>query len=78
MQKESPVGMNFKFAIIENLSSDFSIHILCKTLGVLKSTYYHHKLRSPEKSGMKLMMKYCALLGNKFLLIAMNDLVPEK
>lgn len=58
----SKILLDDKFAIIENLSSDFSIHILCKTLGVLKSTYYHHKLRSPKKSGMKLMMKYCALL----------------
>ena len=45
----SKIPLDDKFAIIENLSSDFSIHILCKTLGVLKSTYYHRKLRSPEK-----------------------------
>ena len=45
----SKIPLDDKFAIIENLSSDFSIHILCKTLGELKSTYYHRKLRSPEK-----------------------------
>lgn len=45
----SKISLEDKIEIIESLSTDFSIHILCKTLGVLKSTYYHRKLRSPEK-----------------------------
>ena len=35
--------------MIDRLESDFSVHLLCKALGVLKSTYYHRKLRSPVK-----------------------------
>ena len=45
----SKITLDDKLAMIECLSADFFIHILCKTLGVLKSTYYHHKLRSPAK-----------------------------
>lgn len=44
---ESPLSE--KLAAIDRLKSDYSIHILCKTLNVLKSTYYHHALRSPIK-----------------------------
>ena len=43
-----------KLAVINRLSADFSVHILCKTLGVLKSTYYHRKLRSPDKKWYEL------------------------
>ena len=45
----SKISLEDKIEIFESLNTDFSIHILCKTLGVLKSTYYHRKLRSPEK-----------------------------
>lgn len=38
-----------KIAAIERLKDDFSVHMICKTLGILKSTYYHRILRSPEK-----------------------------
>ena len=39
-----------KIAAIERLKDDFSVHMICKTLGILKSTYYHRVLRSPEKT----------------------------
>src|SRR5574344_1402515 len=38
-----------KLAAIDRLKSEFTVHMLCKTLDVLKSTYYHHALRSPVK-----------------------------
>ncbi len=38
-----------KLAGIERLSNKYSIHLLCRTLNVLRSTYYHHSLRSPEQ-----------------------------
>lgn len=43
-----------KLAAIDRLKSDFTVHILCQTLGVLKSTYYHHALRSPAKKQCEL------------------------
>ena len=44
-----------KLAAIDRLKSDFTVHILCQTLGVLKSTYYHHALRSPVKKQCELI-----------------------
>ena len=44
-----------KLAAIDRLKSDFSVHMLCQTLGVLKSTYYHHALRSPVKKQCELV-----------------------
>ncbi len=38
-----------KLAAIDRLKSEFTVHTLCKTLDVLKSTYYHHTLRSPDQ-----------------------------
>lgn len=38
-----------KLAAIDRLKSEFTVHMLCQTLEVLKSTYYHHALRSPVK-----------------------------
>ena len=43
------VPLGEKIEMIDRLESDFSVHLLCKALGVLKSTYYHRKLRSPVK-----------------------------
>ena len=40
------IPLGAKIETIDRLKSDFSVYILCKTLGVLKSTYYHHKLHS--------------------------------
>lgn len=37
-----------KLSGVDKLSDKFSIHALCKTLNILRSTYYHHKLRSPK------------------------------
>jgi transposase InsO family protein/transposase-like protein len=39
-----------KLKAIDELQHDYSIHVLCKTLNVLRSTYYHYSLRSPEKT----------------------------
>ena len=39
-----------KIAAIERLKKDFSIYALCKTLNILRSTYYHRVLRSPKKT----------------------------
>ena len=39
-----------KLIAIEKLSDKFSIHILCRTLNVLRSTYYHYSLRSPKQT----------------------------
>ncbi|MBQ9501611.1 MAG: IS3 family transposase [Lentisphaeria bacterium] len=44
-----------KLAAIDRLKSDFTVHMLCKTLDVLKSTYYHHALRSPVKKQHELV-----------------------
>ncbi len=44
------ISITDKFKAIEELKGEFSVHMLCKTLGLLKSTYYHHKLRSIEKT----------------------------
>ena len=35
---------------IEKLSDRYSVHVLCKTFNVLRSTYYHYTLRRPEKT----------------------------
>lgn len=37
-----------KQAGIDRLSGKYSVHVLCRTLNVLRSTYYHYSLRSPE------------------------------
>lgn len=39
-----------KLAAIDKYKDQFNVYRLCKTLDVLKSTYYHHALRSPEKN----------------------------
>lgn len=43
-----------KLAAIDRLKSDYTVHMLCKTLDILKSTYYHHALRSPIKKWYEL------------------------
>ena len=48
------IPLGAKIETIDRLKSDFSVYILCKTLGVLKSTYYHHKLRSPVRKWYEL------------------------
>ena len=44
-----------KLKAIDRHKSQFNVYRLCKTLDVLKSTYYHHALRSPEKTQIQLM-----------------------
>jgi putative transposase len=48
------VPLEAKIKTIDRLKSDFSVYILCMTLGVLKSTYYHHKLRAPARKWYEL------------------------
>ena len=48
------IPLGAKIETIDRLKSDFSVYILCKTLGVLKSTYYHHKLRAPARKWYEL------------------------
>ena len=44
-----------KLQAIDQYKDEFTVYRLCKTLDVLKSTYYHHSLRSPEKTQNQLM-----------------------
>lgn len=44
-----------KLRAIDQFKDEFTVYRLCKTLDVLKSTYYHHALRSPEKTQIQLM-----------------------
>ena len=57
--KRSGCGLNStldeKIAAIERLKNDFSIYALCKTLNILKSTYYHRVLRSPKKTQFEIV-----------------------
>ena len=39
-----------KLSGIDRLVNKYSVHTLCRTLNILRSTYYHHSLRSPEKT----------------------------
>ena len=39
-----------KLEAVFRLRNEFSIHSLCRVLEVRRSTYYHHTLRSPEKT----------------------------
>lgn len=38
-----------KIAAVDLLKDEYSVHIICKTLGLLKSTYYHRIKRAPEQ-----------------------------
>lgn len=37
-----------RLAGIDRLTEKYSIHVLCRTLNVRRSTYYHYSLRSPD------------------------------
>ena len=39
-----------KLISIEKLVPEFGVHAPCRVLGVLRSTYYHHVLRSPKQT----------------------------
>ena len=39
---------------IDRLKENYTIHALCRVLNVRRSTYYHHALRSPEKTIIEL------------------------
>ena len=43
------LSLKDKCALVDKWSGKYSIHVLCKTLKLRRSTYYHH-LRSPEKT----------------------------
>jgi transposase InsO family protein len=38
-----------KISAVERLKNDYSVHAICRTLHLLKSTYYHHILHAPIK-----------------------------
>jgi len=39
-----------KLEAIARLDGKYTIHALCRTLNILRSTYYHYKLRRPEQT----------------------------
>ena len=39
-----------KLKAIAKLDGKYTIHALCRALGILRSTYYHYKFRSPEQT----------------------------
>jgi len=43
-------SLNQKIMAIKNLDGKYSVHSLCRVLGVLRSTYYHRKFRSPKQT----------------------------
>ena len=68
--KRSGCGLNSsldeKITAIEQLKNDFSIYAICKTLNILRSTYYHRVLRSPEKTQYEI-----AVTALKIIIIAL-------
>lgn len=44
-----------KLRAVDQYKNQFNIHRLCKTLELRKSTYYHHLLRSPEKTQIEIL-----------------------
>ncbi len=38
-----------KIKAVDKLQKEFTVYSICQTLGLLRSTYYHRKIRSPEK-----------------------------
>ena len=47
-----------KLEAIARLDGRYTIHALCRALNILRSTYYHYKLRSPEKTMIEKKMRY--------------------
>jgi len=43
-----------RLSAIDAHQSEFSIHALCRVLQVNRSTYYHHALRSPDKTQLQI------------------------
>jgi len=43
-------SLDDKISAIKKLDGKYSIHSLCRVLGVLRSTYYHRKFRSPRQT----------------------------
>ncbi len=43
-----------RLSAIDAHQNEFSIHALCRVLQVNRSTYYHHALRSPEKTQLQI------------------------
>lgn len=46
--------LNVKLEAIAEHDGKYSIHSLCRVLRVRRSTYYHHKLRRPEKTQVEI------------------------
>lgn len=62
-----------EIAEVEKLKEEYSIHAICKTLELLKSTYYHRIMRAPEKNGMRFVMKCLNPRFLKYLKTVKND-----
>lgn len=45
--------LNEKLESISKLDGKYSIHSLCRTFEILRSTYYHYKLRKPDQTVIK-------------------------
>ena len=43
-------SLDDKISAIKKLDGKYSIHSLCRVLGVRRSTYYHRKFRSPKQT----------------------------
>ncbi len=46
--------LHIRIEAIRHLSENYSVHRLCQTLQVQRSTYYHRILRSPEKTQLQI------------------------
>lgn len=77
--RKSGCGLNFsndeKIAAVDKLKNEYSIHIICKTLGLLKSTYYHRVKRAPEKKWYEIRNE---MLKPKILKIFKNRSTQDK
>lgn len=45
--------LSIRLAAISTHKNEFSIHTLCRTLSVRRSTYYYHTLRAPEQTQLQ-------------------------
>lgn len=80
--RKSGCGLNSsndeKIAAVDKLKNEYSIHIICKTLGLLKSTYYHRVKEHLKRNGMKFVTKCFVLRFLRYLRKVKNGLVHRK
>jgi putative transposase len=85
---ECSVASNAKEKIqaVEKLKSQFSIHMLCKTLSLNKSSYYHYRFRRPEKTSLEkcdeifkpLISKIFEMSGERFGAMKIRGKIMEE